>query len=392
MKKFITLMLAVLMALSTMTACGGTPAPEATPEPTPTPRMYFPNPFTGEEKTADYNEGVRPVAIMINNISVARPQSGLSQASILIETKVEGGITRFMGIFEDYTKLEDVGPVRSGRDQFLRLAMPYEALYMHIGRSEITQTYIDTFEYNDLDVNGSRDGVYLFYRRNRPGKDLEHTAYTNGEIISDIVETAGINMKKYYDEPVFDFVPYDLYPEGRQLGGEAADTISIVHSQANRTYFEYDKATGKYLMSQYNGSKGIIEPTIDENNGEQLAFENVIVLRSAISKYDYPADLDPKYDPNYQYLFLDWGLDGCYFSGGASENIWWGKGGPPDALYFCYDNNPDNRVELNPGKTYIAFVDEEEWPRFEFAGSEEDIIDENVDMSGVVEEEIGETE
>ena len=44
----------------------------------------------------------RPFAVMINNISVARPlQSGLQDAYIIYEMIVEGGITRYMALFLD---------------------------------------------------------------------------------------------------------------------------------------------------------------------------------------------------------------------------------------------------------------------------------------------------
>ena len=85
MKKFLAIMMALVLSLSLFTACGGNgeQAAEPTPEPTPTPRLYFPNPFTGEEKTVDYPDGQRAVAIMIYNISSCRPQRGLSEASLL---------------------------------------------------------------------------------------------------------------------------------------------------------------------------------------------------------------------------------------------------------------------------------------------------------------------
>ena len=52
----------------------------------------------------------RPVAIMINNIEEATPQQcGTSQADILYEAVVEGGITRLMAVFQDTSKIERVG-------------------------------------------------------------------------------------------------------------------------------------------------------------------------------------------------------------------------------------------------------------------------------------------
>ena len=57
---------------------------------------YDADPLTGEAKRSNG----RIVGVMVNNISNttrqnARPQRGLSSADLLIECKVEGGITRF---------------------------------------------------------------------------------------------------------------------------------------------------------------------------------------------------------------------------------------------------------------------------------------------------------
>src|SRR5699024_11788210 len=60
------------------------------------------------------------LAVMVNNIVRARPQRGLSAAQMLFEIKVEGGITRFMALFNDYNDIQEIGPVRSGRDQFFQ--------------------------------------------------------------------------------------------------------------------------------------------------------------------------------------------------------------------------------------------------------------------------------
>jgi hypothetical protein len=60
----------------------------------------------------------RPVAVMINNHSEARPQSGLNSADIVFEALAEGGITRYLAIFWSETP-EKVGPIRSARQYYL---------------------------------------------------------------------------------------------------------------------------------------------------------------------------------------------------------------------------------------------------------------------------------
>ena len=376
MKKVLTLLLTAVMLMSVMTGCiSGTETEEQVIEPTPTPRVYTPNPFTGYKVDEDYESGHRAVAIMINNISVCRPQRGISEASILFESKVEGGITRFMGIFENVEDLPVVGPVRSGRDQFLRWAMPLQALYAHIGRSGITQTYIDTNNYNDLDI----DGQYrvFTYRLDRPGKALEHTAYTDAEAMMAAIEKYDYDMEKTYTSPLFNFVDYDDNGGVRELNGENATSISVVHSEVYRTYFDYDETTMKYMMSQYNGSLKTREQTIDENTNQQIGFENVFIAFADIYKYYYPGG--GAYDPNYQCVDMDNGGIGFYFSNGKVEKIRWFKGAATEALRFTdMDENP---LQVNCGKTYIGFVDLDEYERFEYAGPAEEIVEEEIDTS-----------
>src|SRR5690625_4238557 len=57
-----------------------------------------PYPFTG--LSADENLHNRAIAVMINNQTQARPQSGLSEADIVFELLTEGNITRFLAIFQ----------------------------------------------------------------------------------------------------------------------------------------------------------------------------------------------------------------------------------------------------------------------------------------------------
>ena len=52
--------------------------------------------------------------VVIENHPDARPQSGLDKASIVYETIAEGGITRFLAVFQE-NEVAEIGPVRSAR-------------------------------------------------------------------------------------------------------------------------------------------------------------------------------------------------------------------------------------------------------------------------------------
>ena len=142
MKRKLLLVMAILSLCVVLAACkkkGGdtmsssSAAPEVTATPEPSQEPYLANVLTGEPQGDDY-KNQRITAVMVNNIVAARPQRGLSKADILFEIKVEGGITRFMPVFTDYQDIGEVGPVRSGRDQFFRLILPWQApvSYTHL--------------------------------------------------------------------------------------------------------------------------------------------------------------------------------------------------------------------------------------------------------------------
>ena len=114
MRRALSLALVLTLAAGIFTGCGGSASSQggqaaATPEPTATPEPYEANALTGEAKDADYPEGQRITAVMVNNITDARPQRGLSDAKMLFEIKVEGGITRFMALFNSFGYLVHVG-------------------------------------------------------------------------------------------------------------------------------------------------------------------------------------------------------------------------------------------------------------------------------------------
>ena len=181
MKRLLCILLALTMSVSLFTACGGDetttsgggePAVEATPEPTPEP--YEANVLTGYEKDADYPEGQRITAVMVNNIQTCRPQRGLSAADMLFEIKVEGSITRCMALFTNYNNIPDIGPVRSARDQFFRLVLPWQPLYVHIGQSVVQKEYITNYNYDEWNLEGNFDGNLYYRNRDRVNLSLIH--------------------------------------------------------------------------------------------------------------------------------------------------------------------------------------------------------------------------
>ena len=94
------------------------PLPVTSPPPMPSPSgpaQLF-SPFTGERVPA-LN---RVLAVKIDNIVYARPQTGLTHADIVYVLPVEGGLSRFLAIFSSHLP-PVIGPVRSARADDIQL-------------------------------------------------------------------------------------------------------------------------------------------------------------------------------------------------------------------------------------------------------------------------------
>jgi hypothetical protein len=88
-----------------------TPLPSPTPAP---PSSLVRAPLTGLLVTPAAARR-HPIAVMIDDHLGARPQSGFNSAAIVWQAPAEGGIPRYMLVFQD-TIPKAVGPIRSARE------------------------------------------------------------------------------------------------------------------------------------------------------------------------------------------------------------------------------------------------------------------------------------
>ena len=330
-------------------------AVSAAPTPTPEPAKAL-SVLTGREVLASEVTGNRIGAVMVDNVARARPQRGLSQADILMEIPVEGSITRFIALYEDYAAMPEVGPVRGTREAFIQLAMPFQPLFVSWGHGQVAGEYIERFALEERMVDqGYHEDSRVVQRdaaRAAGGYPTEYTLYTSGALLGQDVAARGVDYARAYHSTFFTFVPPGKAP--RALAGEAADTVELPFSVSYRTYFDYSEATGQYQMSQSNFwiSPDAREVTVDENNDTQVAFDNVLVLFAEMPNYEGLGSMG-SYFPDIR---LGLGGVGWYFNGGHCEAVRWKKQSPEHALEIIDPNGFETPVALNPGTTYIGLV------------------------------------
>ncbi|MBP3918649.1 MAG: DUF3048 domain-containing protein [Clostridia bacterium] len=298
------------------------------------------NPLTGLSCTKERAER-RPAAIMLNNISTALPQQQISYADILYECQVEGGLTRLLGIYNEWSDLKVIGSVRSSREYYIDFASNHDAIYVHAGGSESAYQNLKQRKTNNID--GVNDGVSSGYFYRDPVRlqtmRYEHTLVIDGDKLD-----AVIAKKKYRTTYSSSFAnPMHFVGENQVLtlaDGKKAENITVKFD-AHTTSFTYDAEKNTYLRFQ-NGNKHID----GANNDVQLAFENIIVL---ICPYTFLKD-----DANHIEVADVGSGTGYYFTGGKYVSINWSKATADSQVKLTYAGGRE--VYLTPGKTNIEII------------------------------------
>lgn len=237
------------------------PTPVPTPTPTPKPSLV-PAPLTG--RLVSPAAAVRhPIAIMIDDQFDARPQSGFNSASIVWQAPAEGGIPRYMMVFQENIPT-DVGPVRSSRYYYVAWASELRALYAHAGGSPQALNALRALGNGQLVYNADEfrwgGSFHRISTRFSP-----HNLYTSGAKLRAIAKTVGAK-----DGPIkwpWTFAR-DAVIGYRPIGGRI-----VVSYQANTIRYDYDRASNTYRRS-VTGEKR----QVDAAAKSRVAPKNVIVM------------------------------------------------------------------------------------------------------------------
>lgn len=352
LKRFFAILLALILTLS-LSACSTSPDPtidssddtssvvsdveEEKPE---EPQKYL-NTLTGELSLTDSTAtSKKPVAITINNVRTAQSvQTGLTQADVVFETEVEGGITRLLALFADPTVVGKIGTVRSLRVPFAEIARGMGAvLFFHGIDEDYCRPVLKSLDISYLEIDAK-----VYGQREKNGKAYEHTLYTSGEKLDKAIK----NKKMKYDGSSKTWLNFSETAEKVAPTGNVANTITAPFSSSYQTQFLYDSETGKYIRAR----KGT--PFTDYVSGEKEYFSNVFILETNIS--DYPDHYHRKVD-------LSSG-NGYYASAGGYTAIKWTKGDAEDSFKFTLADG--SALTVNQGNSYVCIIDKSRDPKFE---------------------------
>ena len=274
-----------------------------------------------------YASAARPLAVMIGNSpEEVIHQTGLNKADIIYEANVEYPFTRLMAIFNHSDKVE-VGPVRSSRYYFSRLAIEWSAIFAHCGGQSLKSERIVNLDqmlypspyWRDINIGG---WINLF---------------TNTQNIREKSRKMGFQEKVNLDNLL-------LGLRTLNLSGGNITKISIQYNQKYTVSYEYRANTNTYL--RYTNSK----PHQDRKTLEPTTVFNIIIQYVPVEKIS--GDKEGRLEVGV----IGEGIAKIFYGGNYYLTKWVKESKDHPTVYY---DNQGNLINLNQGNIWVHLVPEE---------------------------------
>ena len=316
---------AAVAAILVLTACGGNepPGQQRADEPPPV------CPLTGLKPARGTVPDRPALAVKVENLPEVRPQTGLSFADIIYEEPVEGGITRFIVIYQcrDATRIQ---PIRSARISDVDVLAQYgRPLFAFAGGVKAVFDRVERAEIVDINYN-VREAAGAYHRD--PNKAAPHNLYSSTRELYGVARD-----EKGAPNPIFAYSS-DPPTTGRRVG-----TLHIPFSGFSDVYWRWDQAGNAYVRSH-----GDVPHTYSDGN--QVAATNVVVqvVKVVLSNV---VDAAGNRSPEVASI----GSGKAYIlRGGRMTAGTWRRPTVDDVTKF-YNRNGDD-IRLLPGVTWVELV------------------------------------
>lgn len=261
----------------------------------------------------------------IDNHPWARPQAGLEHTDIVYEELVEGGMTRYVAIWQSHIPKE-IGPVRSIRPMDPDIISPYRGIVAYSGgQYRFVVMMQQTPVYNA--IHGQPDTFETFTRaRGRPGPH-------------DVMVAAQTVVAEHSSLPApAQAWSYALTPAHSTAvkEGTPATVVNYRFSGVYSGRWTYDVDSEKYRRAQ-NGVKDV------DTGGNQLTATNIVVVRVNVSMgYGIPK------------TELTGSGQAWVATGGHVVKARWTKASRNAPLYLVDENGFS--IQLAAGNTWVELI------------------------------------
>lgn len=215
----------------------------------------------------------RPVlAVKVGNDPLARPQSGLQDADVVYNTLAEGGITRYIAVFQ-CNNSSSIGPVRSVRWDDWHILQQFgraDLAFVH-GIDPDVNTVQSLSWVCDLDDFGHPN----LYQQN-PARNAPEATYTSTASLYSGCSHAPAPPS-----------PFTFSKTAKPAGSRPVTSVNVGYStyEQQDVVWTWSKSKGDFLHNYLqNGSV-----TADLGpSGQQLQAKNVVIVRVSVQYGQYP--------------------------------------------------------------------------------------------------------
>jgi len=281
-------------------------------------------PLTGESVAA--GAAVNPsLAAKIDNHKEARPQVGLDRTDIVFEELVEGGLTRYVAVWQSDIP-DEIGPVRSIRPMDPDIVSAFGGIIAYSGGQ---QRFVALMQATNVfnAIHGQKATAETFYRTTT--KKAPHN------VLVKAVQVVAEHPDLPAPQQQFAFA-LDTASSTAAKDGTPASTVNLVFSNASAPSWAWDSSQGKYLRAQL----GVADL---DSNGAQLSATNVIAIFVGI---DTSLGV-----PKTQLIGSG---EAWVSSGGNTIHATWSKDAPTSVIRLVDDQGVTLR--LAPGNSWIELV------------------------------------
>lgn len=295
------------------------------PKPKPKPEQpKFYSALTGQP-VANADEAKKPITgVMIENSPQARPQSGLNDAEVVYEAIAEGGITRFLALYQQ-NKPDLLGPVRSLRMYYIDWLKPWDASVAHVGGSYKALQEIRNGKYKDIDQFFNAGTFWRTRDRYAP-----HNVYTNFQNLDKINQQLGhqtSNPKPFARD------------DSKPAPAATVSNVNVVMSSGlYNSSWQYQPDKNTYLRSQAG--------QVHANTGGNIESSVVVILKM---------NMNHVFEDGWREDYATRGAgDAVVFQNGSVFEVKWEK--PTPEAQFAFKNQDDSEFKLTRGKVWLTAI------------------------------------
>jgi hypothetical protein len=289
----------------------------------------------------------RALLVKIDNVPLARPHYGITQADVVFEILVEGFATRLAAVFHSQDP-QTIGNIRSARLADRSLTPMVRGALVYSGTSAYEVPLIQRDAANGSYVDLSADYTTGYYRVNfRPGP---YNMFTSAAAMRQAIAAHGADTPQQI--PSWGFLAaVDHAPTiAGMAGATAATEITIPYREdISLVKYQYDAQTRTYARFQNNVGKAVRD--IDGVNNQPIAAANVAIIHTEI--WEVPEIVDAAGSHAHDMRLTGTGT-ATIFRDGLRQEATWSRASNTDP--FVFKNSAGERILLSQGQTWVHVI------------------------------------